>query len=152
MIDLLIVASMIKVPPALEDLYYKYKDVPYRWGGESTRGIDCSGFVQMYLRKIELDPPGDQSAQALYNYARNNWRAIPEDKAKPGDLIFYWHKTGADPNNKWGGRRIRHAGIYWGAGRMLDASSKAGGVDITSTKRPGYIAYYYRPLRGGSSE
>lgn len=41
---------------------------PYKWGGANRlEGLDCSGFVQEVLRSVGIDPPGDQTAQELYN-------------------------------------------------------------------------------------
>ena len=43
---------------------------PYSWAGETPMGgFDCSGLVQTILRSVGLDPAGDQSAQALMDYA-----------------------------------------------------------------------------------
>lgn len=43
--------------------------LPYRWGGDDTiEGMDCSGFVQEVLASQRLDPPGDQTAQGLYDW------------------------------------------------------------------------------------
>ena len=59
----------------LDELYEYALDqigVPYIWGGDGTAdysfGYDCSGLVQKLLFKAKLDPPLDQSADALYRY------------------------------------------------------------------------------------
>lgn len=47
----------------------------YQWGGEGpprNYGYDCSGFVQRILREGKCDPPGDQTAQTLYDWAKKN--------------------------------------------------------------------------------
>jgi cell wall-associated NlpC family hydrolase len=65
--------------------------VPYKWGGSNPiEGIDCSGFVQEILKSAGMDPPGDQTAQALYNHFESNseW-----NKYALGSLAFYGEST-----------------------------------------------------------
>lgn len=54
---------------SLDDLYdysLSFFGLPYIWGGEGPVGYDCSGLVQAILRYARIDPPGDQTADALY--------------------------------------------------------------------------------------
>lgn len=60
--------------------------VPYRWGGSSFRGVDCSGFVQEILTAAGIDPIGDQTAQALFDHFRT--RAF-SDVLEAGALAFF---------------------------------------------------------------
>lgn len=41
---------------------------PYIWGGDDFSGWDCSGFAQELLGSVGMDPPGDQSAHALWQW------------------------------------------------------------------------------------
>ena len=55
--------------------------VPYRWGGTSADGIDCSGLTQRvyFLNGVGLDRDADQQALG----------GRPVDVARPGDLFFF---------------------------------------------------------------
>ena len=61
--------------------------LPYIWGKESpSYGVDCSGFVQLVLRSVGLDPKGDQSAQMLYDWCLKSAFMAERDT---GALAFY---------------------------------------------------------------
>ena len=56
--------------------------VPYRWGGTSPSGWDCSGFTQYVYGKNGIDLPRNTSAQ------KNAGKVISAKQAKPGDLVW----------------------------------------------------------------
>lgn len=64
----------------------RFLTIPYKWGGQFPTGYDCSGLVQHLLAMLGLDPPGDQTAQALYNHFVNT---SVRAKKKTGTLYFY---------------------------------------------------------------
>ena len=97
---------------------------PYRWGGTTRRGIDCSSFVQQLMAAtFELELPRTTATQV-----QRGERVAREDLV-PGDLVFFRR------------RGVRHVGVYLGAGDFIHASSSRG-VTV-STMDSGYWSRYY---------
>ncbi|HEX6887728.1 MAG TPA: C40 family peptidase [Candidatus Nanopelagicales bacterium] len=78
------------------------KGVPYRYGGTTPRGFDCSGFTSYVFRKIGVRLPHSATGQM------HKARRISRSAAKPGDLVFFR-----------GGRGAYHVGIYAGGNKVL---------------------------------
>ncbi len=71
----------------LIDYAMSFVGTPYKWGGATPiGGIDCSGLVQCILSAAGIDPIGDQTAQALYNYFETNGSV---NTYGAGALAFY---------------------------------------------------------------
>lgn len=87
---------------------------PYRYGGSSPRGFDCSGLVvYSYARGGAAGLP--HSASALAERAA----PIPIEELEPGDLIFF----------DLGQRKPVHVAIYVGQRRFVHAPSSGGRVE-----------------------
>lgn len=72
--------------------------IPYRSGGSSKRGFDCSGFVRYCFNHWNITLPHSSAAQAEHG------ETVELDDAKPGDLIFF-------KGNSTKSKRIGHVGI-----------------------------------------
>ena len=59
--------------------------VPYLWGGKSSFGYDCSGFVQMVLKTAGISIARDTGEQSQ----TEGLEKIPINEAQPGDLISF---------------------------------------------------------------
>lgn len=87
--------------------------VPYRWGGSTPRGFDCSGLMLYAWRAAGVDLP--RTSRAQY---RGTTR-VSTSNLKPGDLLFFYSP-------------ISHVGMYIGNGKMVDAPSSGRTVRVRS--------------------
>ncbi|MEJ2618819.1 MAG: C40 family peptidase [Candidatus Thiodiazotropha sp.] len=85
----------------------KLKGSPYRYGGFTPEGFDCSGFVYYAYRQVGKTIPRTTKAQF-----RASKRLAIED-AQPGDLLFF----------RINARKLSHVGLYAGNGRFIHAST-----------------------------
>lgn len=105
----------------------KHLGTPYRYGGSSPGGFDCSGFVMYVFSQYGLDLPRTASDQASVGVH------IEKKDLIPGDLVFF----------NCGGSGINHAGIYSGNGNFIHSSSPRSGGVIYSSLVDGYYLQHY---------
>lgn len=98
---------------------------PYRLGGSSKKGIDCSAFVQaVYLSAYAMSVP--RTAREQYKYSR----IVSATELQEGDLVFF---------NTRGG--VSHVGIYLQNNKFIHASSSQG-VTVSDLFEPYYLKRY----------
>lgn len=88
------------------------RGVPYRWGGASRAGFDCSGLVYWTYDHLGIELP--HNAAALYGVGRR----IERPDLRRGDLLFF--------------EGLGHVGIYIGSNRMIHAPQSGERVRVTS--------------------
>jgi cell wall-associated NlpC family hydrolase len=103
--------------------------VPYRYGGSTAAGFDCSGLTQFAYARVGTRIPRTTAAQ---------WHELSPVSAgnlRVGDVLFF----------RIGGR-ISHVGLYLGRGRFVHAPSSGREVTIAELNSD-----YYRNafVRGG---
>jgi cell wall-associated NlpC family hydrolase len=103
---------------AVATLAERYIGAPYRWGGGSPAGFDCSGFVRYVVEQATGVRLGrDVTAQAGVGAP-----VAPAD-LRPGDIIFQQNTYK---------RGLSHVGIYIGGGRMISAETERTGVRVAA--------------------
>lgn len=108
----------------------KLKGVPYRFGGTTPKGFDCSGYVQYVFKKAKADLPRSADVQAQEGVF------VLQKNLKPGDLVFFTtYEKGAS-----------HVGIYAGAGKFWSASTSKG-VILSSLSDSYWKPRYYGARR-----
>jgi peptidoglycan endopeptidase LytE len=111
-----------------------FMGAPYRLGGESVRGLDCSAFVKKVYDIF--DTPLPRVARDQYNAGPR----ITREELGIGDLVFFKTKRNA--------KYPTHVGIYIGEGNFIHSSSRYGriGVKIDSLQTD----FYNRAYIGGT--
>ena len=108
---------------------------PYRAGGDSRHGTDCSGLVSQLYKKtyrMRLSRSTDGQLKESNKIARRNLRE--------GDLVFFTSRSSR--------KKVAHVGIYLKDGKFIHASTSQG-VIVSSLKEKYYTQHW---LCGGKSK
>jgi hypothetical protein len=105
---------------------YSFLGVPYRWGGTSPNGMDCSAYVQRCFATVGIALP--RTAREQYQ------RGMPVSVAQLqiADRLYFQSKDG----------RITHTGIYIGDGYFIHSSSSRKGVAVSRLDEAMYSRMY----------
>jgi len=90
--------------------YREWKGTPYRYGGISRRGVDCSAFTFIAYREVY-----DLVLPRMTREQMGIGRTVGREHLIVGDLLFF--KTGA---------KVLHVGIYLGQDEFIHASTSIG--------------------------
>ena len=93
------------------ELAEQYLGTPYRSGGTTTNGVDCSGLTFAVYKEVGVKLPRSSDDQARAG------EPVSRDELAPGDLVFFGS-----------GSNVSHVGIYTGGGEFIHASTSARSV------------------------
>ncbi len=104
----------------------KFLGLPYTWGGVSTFGFDCSGFIQMLFKEMGFLLPRNAQDQAQSPL----FIPVAKKELQPGDLIFF------------GTAKITHVGLYLGNDQFIHSGVKDLPIIMVSTLQSSKYEFY----------
>jgi len=108
-----------------------YTGTPYRFGGTTKAGIDCSGLSCASYKAADITLPRTAKEQSIFG------KTIKLSEIEKGDLVFF--------SDKKNSKTITHVGIITevrgsDSAKFIHASTKAGVVEVE------LFSDYYKPL------
>lgn len=117
----------------LYDFIQEWMGTPYRYGGDSKGGIDCSRFVNRVYEFVYDSFLGGKTSRDIF---KELTETVSTDDLQEGDVVFF----------KIGRRYISHIGIYLGDNKFVHAS-RSHGVTISDLDEPYWKRYFYKAGR-----
>jgi cell wall-associated NlpC family hydrolase len=110
-------APVAKPGVEVADLAEQFVGSPYRWGGASPSGFDCTGFVMYVYSQFGVAMPHNEAGQLA------SGENVSAEELKPGDVLVFANTYR---------RGLSHAGIYVGNGQFVHAADERHGVIVSS--------------------
>ncbi len=109
----------------------RYKGTRYKYGGDSKRGMDCSGLIYVAFEDNNISVPRTTSKLRSFG----NWVDLKD--VKSGDLVFFATKKNS--------RKVNHVGIVTevqnGDLSFIHASTSKGVIESKLSERYWYFAF-----------
>jgi murein DD-endopeptidase / murein LD-carboxypeptidase len=113
------------------DIIDNWMGTPYRYAGNTLKGVDCSGFIKVIYRNAFNIFLEGSSADIF-----KNSMPVAKEELKEGDLVFFKIRRNT----------ISHVGVYIGQNKFAHASLSLG-VTINDLDEPYYKQYFYKGAR-----
>lgn len=113
---------------ALYSFIDQWYGTPYKYGGDSKNGIDCSNFVTLLYKEVFNKTISGPSGTIF-----NQCTVTSNNNLKEGDLVFFKIKK----------NKISHVGVYLQNNQFIHATTKKG-VRIDNLNTTYYTTYFYK--------
>lgn len=104
---------------------------PYRFGGNSPEGFDCSGLVHYVFAQSGIVLPRTTTGQHAFG------QRIRDAQLEPGDLLFYRFDRGT----------VDHVAIYLGDGQAIHAPARGRSIIVAAIDLPYWTKHFVDAVR-----